>query len=383
MTFPSRSFAKISAQWTALIALSAGFVALLELAGLPAAFLLGPMIAAIFIATNGGTIRIFRPTLFFAQTIIGCLVARAITPEIIGTFSYAWPLILGMAAAILAMSTFLGWLLARLNVLPGTTAIWGTAPGAASAMMLMSAEFGADPRMVAFMQYLRVVIVAAVASLLARFWIHIGAAAHPAIAWFPPVDWIAFGETLVLAIGGGLLGRWLKLPAGGLLVPMTVGALLHGTGLMKIELPQWLLAASYAFLGWNIGLGFTREILKHAARALPQTLLSIFALIAFSAILALVLVKTMNVDPLTAYLGTSPGGMDSVAIIAASTPVNVSFVMALQTMRFLIVLLAGPPLARFVASRLHRTRKRKFAPGEKKGLQKVRQKVRQDEPELD
>jgi membrane AbrB-like protein len=377
----SASFAKLprAAQWTALAALTAAFVVLLELAGLPAAFLLGPMIAAIIVATNGGAIRIFRPTLFFAQTIIGCLVARAITPEIIGTFSYAWPLILGIACAILAMSMLLGWLLARLGVLPGTTAVWGTAPGAASAMMLMSADFGADPRMVAFMQYLRVVIVAGVASLLARFWIHVGAAAHPEIVWFPPIDWVAFAETLVLALGGGFIGRWLKIPAGGLLVPMAVGALLHGTGLMKIELPQWLLAASYAFLGWNIGLGFTREILKHAARALPQTLLSIFALVAFSALLALVLVKTMNVDPLTAYLGTSPGGMDSVAIIAASSPVDVPFVMALQTMRFLIVLIAGPPLARFVAGQLGRTRKRRLAPGEKKALQKVRQ----DEPELD
>jgi membrane AbrB-like protein len=221
------------------------------------------------------------------------------------------------------------------------------------------------------MQYLRVVIVAAIASLLARFWIHIGAAEHPQMIWFPPVDWISFGLTLALALGGGLIGRWLKLPAGGLLVPMVAGALLHGTGLLTIELPPWLLAASYAFLGWNIGLGFTREILAHAARALPQTLFSIFALVAFSAVLAFILVKTMNVDPLTAYLGTSPGGMDSVAIIAASSPVDMPFVMALQTMRFLIVLLAGPPLARFVASRLRWARKRRLSTGEKKAMRKV------------
>jgi len=96
-----------------------------------------------------------------------------------------------------------------------------------------------------------------------------------------------------------------------------------------------------------------------------------FALVAFSAVLAFILVKTMNVDPLTAYLGTSPGGMDSVAIIAASSPVDLPFVMALQTMRFLIVLMAGPPLARFVASRLRRARKRRLSPGEKKAMRKV------------
>ena len=37
-------------------------------------------------------------------------------------------------------------------------------------------------------------------------------------------------------------------------------------GLMTIELPPWLLAASYAFIGWNIGLRFTRTLLIYAAR---------------------------------------------------------------------------------------------------------------------
>jgi uncharacterized protein len=54
---------------------------------------------------------------------------------------------------------------------------------------------------------------------------------------------------------------------------------------------------------------------------------------------------------MTAYLAMSPGGADSVAIIAASSKVDVSFVMALQTARFVVVLLIGPSLARFIAER--------------------------------
>jgi uncharacterized membrane protein AbrB (regulator of aidB expression) len=38
-----------------------------------------------------------------------------------------------------------------------------------------------------------------------------------------------------------------------------------------------------------------------------------------------------------------------VAIIAASSNVNVPFVMAMQTARFILVLLVGPTLARAVA----------------------------------
>jgi uncharacterized membrane protein AbrB (regulator of aidB expression) len=38
-----------------------------------------------------------------------------------------------------------------------------------------------------------------------------------------------------------------------------------------------------------------------------------------------------------------------VAVIAASTKVDTSFVMALQTVRFLLILLVGPAISRFVA----------------------------------
>ena len=69
-------------------------------------------------------------------------------------------------------------------------------------------------------------------------------------------------------------------------------------------------------------------------------------------LLALLLVHAAGIDPLTAYLATTPGGMDAVAIIAASSNVDIAFVMALQAVRFLIVLIAGPPLARFIAKRI-------------------------------
>jgi membrane AbrB-like protein len=325
---------------------------LLEVAALPAALLLGPMIAGIIVGSNGGTIRAPRLAVFAAQTIVGCLVARAITGEIVLRFLKDWPLFLSVIIAIIAASTALGWLLTRLKVLPGTTAIWGTAPGGASVMMLMAGAFGADARLVALMQYLRVVLVAAVASAVTRFWLGPPGSVMPDTPWFPAIPWQDFTVTLMIAAVGGALGVRLRIPAGGLLVPMMIGAVCEGMGLVTITLPQWLLAMSYAFLGWSVGLGFTREILIHATRALPQILLAIFAIIGICGALAFVLVEAAGIDPITAYLATCPGGVDSVAIIGASSKADLSFVMTLQTLRLLIVLMAGPSIARFIAQRM-------------------------------
>ena len=49
---------------------------------------------------------------------------------------------------------------------------------------------------------------------------------------------------------------------------------------------------------------------------------------------------------LTAFLATSPGGLDSVAIIAIGTHSDVSFVLAVQTLRLLVVIVTGPMVAK-------------------------------------
>jgi hypothetical protein len=88
--------------------------------------------------------------------------------------------------------------------------------------------------------------------------------------------------------------------------------------------------------------------LRHAARSLPRLAACSAALVAVCGALAALLVVTLHVDPLTAWLAMSPGGADSVAIIAASTNVDVAFVMAMQMMRFIVVLFTAPPLARML-----------------------------------
>ena len=119
--------------------------------------------------------------------------------------------------------------------------------------------------------------------------------------------------------------------------------------MLTITLPPWLLAICYALVGWSIGLRFTRDIVLYASKQLPRILAAIFTLIATCGALGFALHEAAGTDALTAYLATSPGGADAVAIIAASSPVDVPFVMAMQVGRLLLVILIGPSLARMIA----------------------------------
>lgn len=336
------------AQWGILLTLSIGLVLALEWTHLPAALLLGPMIAGIIVAVGGAHLSISPIPFWFAQGVLGCFIAQAITADIVSMFLLHWPLFISIVLAIIAACCFLGWLLSIFRFLPGATAIWGLLPGAASIMMLMADANGADGRLVMFMQYIRVIFVAMTASIIARFWFHTHAMAIE-IIWFPPIHWIAFLKTMILVVCSIFLARISKFPAGFILVPLFLASIFHITGLITLELPHWILAFSFAIIGINTGLRFTRHILKSALRALPHIMLSVILLIAFCGGLAWMLVKLAGIDPLTAYLATNPGGIDSAAIIAASTKVDMSFVMSMQVIRLLILLIIGPFLARWIA----------------------------------
>lgn len=355
---PGRTFSRWigqrgpASQWTALVALSVGLGTFLLSIHAPAALLLGPLIAGVTFASAGGKVAFPLRAFVLAQGIVGCMIARMVPLTIVGDILSHWLLFTLAVVLVVAASTFLGWLMTHLRMMPGTTALWGLSPGAASIMTLMSESYGADVRLVAFMQYLRIVLVALVAALVAKVFGVSASHTAAAIVWFPEIAWLSLAETLALAVAGPLLARFLKIPGGAFLVPLVGGIVLTHFGLMKIELPAWLLAASYSLIGWNIGLRFTRPLLLHAARALPQVLASSLALIALCGCVAAFLVVAAGVDPLTAYLATSPGGSDSIAIIAASSNVDVSFVMAMQTVRMIAVLFIGPALTKFIVKRI-------------------------------
>jgi len=340
--------------WGFLALVSLLLSLLLSVFDLPAGTLLGCMIAGMVFSARGVPLRIQPRYFVLAQGLLGCLIAQTLELHVLAKVASDWPIFLSIGVCVLASSAGLGWLLMRSNVLPGTTAIWGLAPGAASAMVLMSEDYGADVRLVAFMQYLRVVIVTAVASLVAHLWVQHTAAPLPRAQWHLVLEPTNLGLTLLIAFGGASAARLLKIPGGPLLVPMIAGIAFQNWSTAQLELPHWLLSVAYAMIGWSIGLRFSPATLAHAWRVLPRVLAAIFALIAISAVLAAALSYFVDFQPLTAYLATSPGGADSVAVIAATSSVDAGFVMAMQMVRFLMVLVLGPPLSRFLAHKHHR-----------------------------
>ena len=125
---------------------------------------------------------------------------------------------------------------------------------------------------------------------------------------------------------GIALARVLKFPAGWLLGPLLVAGLLSMWGVLgPVGMPPLLASAGYALIGLQVGLRFTRASLAHVGKLLLSAL--------------------TGVPALDAYLATTPGGLYAVLATGAETGADVTFILAVQVIRLILVLFCAPFIA--------------------------------------
>ncbi|MEY5028665.1 MAG: hypothetical protein RLZ63_980 [Pseudomonadota bacterium] len=349
---PGASTYSVSVQWGLLGLSSALLAALLLTWHVPAAVLLACMLAGLAWALRGTTLSVPRPLFALGQGLMGCLMGHSLQSQYLGSVVQRWPVFLGAAAVLIVVSTLLGGWLMRRQIMPGTTALWGMTPGAATAMVLMAEDYGADARLVAFMQYTRVLIVTLVSALVTRAVLGPSSQGTSSLSLWTGASISGLGVTALLVLCSLFLAPRLALPGGALVLPLVGTVLLQATWGLEPSLPPALMGLAYAVLGWSVGLRFNHAILAHALRTLPQVLLCIVLLMGVGLLMAAALVWGAGIDPLSAFLATCPGGADSMAVIAATSNVDTGFVMAMQLARFLIVLVLGPWLSQSLVHRL-------------------------------
>ena len=143
------------------------------------------MFGGIALAANGRSMQLPKWLFVFAQAVLGAMLARLLTTELFVTLGQHLFAFVAVVAAVFCLAVAIGVVLTWLGVVPGNAALWGSFPGAASVMVVMSDAYGADSRIVAFMQYLRVLVTLA-ATIVAR--VALGHVHHADVPMFGPID---------------------------------------------------------------------------------------------------------------------------------------------------------------------------------------------------
>ena len=281
-----------------------------------------------------------------AQALIGVTIGAQVTgPALRGIAADGVPIALATLGT-LVVSLGAGRLLALRRDVTPVTGAFALVAGGASGVVAVSRDLGADDRVVTVVQYLRVLVV-----LLAMPVV-------TAVVFRPPTGqgelgeaatdpWVDVAYTVASVAVGLLVARLVRFPTAPLLATLVVASVLASSGVLgDVAVPvagQWL---AFVLIGVQVGLRFTRDSVRSIARMLPAVLGLVALLIVLCAGLGQLLVATTEVDPLTAYLATTPGGLFAVLATAADAGADVTYVLALQIFRLLVILAVLPLVSR-------------------------------------
>lgn len=345
-------------RWAIPVILAGVLSGLLSLVGAPSPVLFGSLLAGVAIGVLGQRELPVRPGVMVAgQATIGATIGGLVDLPALGSLGSHWLAVLTVCLATLALSLGIGQGLRVHGVTP-VTAAFAFIAGGASGIVATARDLGADDRLVGVVQYLRVVIILAGMPLLTllvfdppagrttSLGLATAAGVHPdsggplAAAAGAPAD-LAF---LAVSVGVGLgLARLTRMPAGAVLGPLVVAVALSVTGLLgAAAVPGVAENLGYGVVGLLIGLRFTRESLHQVARIVPTAIVLIVMLIAATAGLGVLLSEWTGVSRLDGYLATTPGGLFAVLATASDTGADVTFVLAVQVVRLLVMVSVAP-----------------------------------------
>ncbi len=284
-----------------------------------------------------------------AQAVLGVEIGTLVQGDTLSTLGDDWLPVVLACVGTLALSIGAGALLGLRRDVDALTGALALVAGGASGLVAIAQELGGDERVVAVVQYLRVVLVTTTMPLIATvvFSAH---GSEPVVVEADGAPW--YMDLLFVAVCAGVgitVARLVRLPAPGLLGPLIAATILDLLGVsMGAGVPPLLLAAAYIGIGWQAGLRFTMDSLRSISRILPTALLLIIGITAGCAVLGLWLAASTDLTGYEGYLATTPGGVYAVLAVAASTGANVTFVVAAQVIRVFMMLFAVPVGAKLV-----------------------------------
>lgn len=156
-------------------------------------------------------------------------------------------------------------------------------------------------------------------------------------------------STLAVALVGGLVGRWLRLPAGEFVGAALAVLVVQSLGGQLAEPGPRLRFGVEVVLGAMVGASFTAQTWRQLSQVFVPMLVAVVLLVTAGLLTGLLLSRLTGLDLATALFSTTPGALSNMVVLASSLGADFPLVGALQTTRLLVLLLILPPLLKWMA----------------------------------
>ncbi|MFD1159533.1 AbrB family transcriptional regulator [Roseovarius aestuarii] len=317
-----------------------------EWIGLPLPYLLGPLCVTALIATalpatlpDGYAFPNWLRMIFIA--VIGLMIGAQVRPEL---FADAGRLVASLLAliAFVALALIYNYQVFRLvGGYDRATAFYSSTPGGLYESLAMGEAAGADMPRLILQQFLRVIVVVTVLPIGLSLWLGtpVGSAGGMTLAR-ASVPLNVLPVIVVAGLIGMVAGKGLRLPAGQLTGPMAVAALLSLSGVMPLDIPQWLVNDAQIVIGTALGMRFTGLSRALILRGLGLSLVSVGGMLVLAAAFAILLAPQAGETFDVMLISFAPGGVTEMALVALSLQANPAFVTLHHIVRILITVIA-------------------------------------------
>ena len=160
----------------------------------------------------------------------------------------------------------------------------------------------------------------------------------------PNLGWLAY---IALGAIGGLAGSRLKIPAGSLIVAMLTIIAFKSITKLHWEMPKGFNLFLQIALGIMVGSSFQPAMLPVLKKLFFPILTSTVTLVGVGVLLAIVFTRLHILDAPAAYLGTSPGAMSALIVLAFESGASATLVVCFHFFRVVFVILTAPLLLKF------------------------------------
>lgn len=312
----------------------------LALLSLPAAWLTGAMIAVAAAAMAG--VRVDYPATLrnVVFVMLGSALGTGVSPGLLGHLG-EWPLsmaILVVAVAVVQLCCQL--FLTRICGWDRQTSFFAAIPGMANYVILLALPTGADITRIALSQTVRVFLLVGMTPSLVTA---VEGAVSAARVTGSPAD---IALTLVAGTAGGVLFRYVGVPAAPMIGAMTASGVLHGAGLASGYFPPAAQAGLFVALGAMIGSRFAGTTLAMLRDTIMASVGSFVVAVGLSALAAWLAAAVTGQTFGQLALAFAPGGMDVMTTMAFALSLDSAFVAAHQLARFFVIALYAPVFAR-------------------------------------
>ena len=281
------------------------------------------------------------------MAIIGAMIGSRFSPDLLSLIPSFWvsaaallPYILLAHAGSFAIMRYLGGY-------SNLDAYFAALPGGIVDSAALAEEAGADLRVVTAQHFIRIILVVTTIPFL--FLLIQGEAVgslagetlSEGISDYADVVWI-----LGIAGVGLMLGRLTRLPVSHMLGPLLLALALSLSGVLTVDIPQWLMNLAQYMVGTALGAQFSGVSRRLLAKGLGMGVLVGVYMLALGAGIAFILVQYVPAEFPVLFISFAAGGLAEMSLIALSLNFNPVVVALHHLCRIVLTVWVGGTIAK-------------------------------------